>query len=240
MRLSYDGQLFLEAECLVSFFGMARRYNSRGRAQTLVKRMVVNGEIIAIGQAAINTRAAAIINALSLDGGTVVLLKDDGSETVYKLDGPSSRGVRIVENSLLQQDGKAHFATGLPFQITFEGEYTVSDLDPFVSYSERITRIGTGLGRKVWVELDSSTPQEQITSSASPITVLQSGEAVGALLYPQFNDPIFPNAIGSPEDYQRTVGTPRLDGEVYVDYPISWNYRMTLPVGQSIPLPTIR
>lgn len=240
MKLRYGSFTFDFAECLVPYFGIQRRYNDRGAAQAIVKRMVVDGEIIASGQDAINARAALILNALALEGGTVVLLKDDGSETVYKLDGPTSRGVRILENSLLQQEGKAHFATGLPFSITFEGEYTISDGDTLISYNETITRIGTGAARSVLVELDSGQPQEQWTSTHSPITVIQSGEAVGALSYPAFNDPIFPDALRGPEDYQTSTSAPRRDGFSVVDWPIHWSYRMTLPNSVGIPHPLIR
>lgn len=240
MLFRYGSFSFASGECMVEFFGQFRRYNGRGLAQTVVKRMNVSGEIVADGQSAINTRAALIQNAMSLDGGSAAFLKSDGSETIYKIDGGSARSVRVLDFAFLQQDGKAHFATGLPFQFTIEGEFTLSDGDPLVSYEERITRIGLGGPRKAWPELINGQSIEQTTSYSSNITIVQSGDAIGSLGYPAFNQPIFPDALGSPEDYQTTTGTPRRDGFSYVDWPISWSYRMTLVAPQNIPYPLIR
>lgn len=240
MQFKYGNFLFLDNECLVTFFGKTNRYNARGLAQTSVYTMVVEGEIVAAGQNAIDARARLITTALSLDGGSAVLYRSDGAATVYALDNTNARSIRVTNNSLLQQDGKAHYATGLPFSFTIEAEYGYSYADDLVSYEERITRIGTGEHRRVWPEVDQGTAEEQIVSTASNVTVVQTGSAVGAHRYPTFSDPIFPNGLGSPEDYQTTTGTPRHDANGSFDWPISWTYRMTLPAGGTVPNPLTR
>lgn len=240
MVFQYGSFAFLNGECLVTFFGRQQRINSRGVPQTNVYTMVVEGEIIASGQAAIDTRARLIADRLSLNGGTAVLKTDDGNETVYYLGSANARYVRVTNISFLQQEGKAHFATGLPFSFTIEAEYGLTSFDDLVSYEERITRIGTGGQRRVWPEVDVGTAQEQIVSTNSNVFVVQSGSAVGAHGYPFFTNPLFPSGIGGPEDYQTTLGTPRKENGVFFDYPISWNYRMTLPAGGSVPPPVLR
>ena len=216
-------------ECLIAAFIERRQYNSRGKAQTKIRRMVVQGEIIADGQAAIDARVAQIQANYLLEGSTAVFLRDDLTPTHYEIDGTSARSVRILDLSFQQQDGKAHFATGLPFTITIEGEYGITDLDTLVSYTETIGYIGTGGPRRVLVECDNVIPQEQIVSNNTAVTVIQSGSAVGSLTYPLFNGPIFPTQIDNPDGYQQFKSAPRADGKVFVDWPIRWNYRMTFP-----------
>jgi hypothetical protein len=226
MYLTYGTFAFNTGETLVSFFGQARRYNQRGWAQSKVLRMVVEGEIVASGQAAINTRMAAIQDALAVEGYTVAFRFDSGAETRYKLDGPSSRGVRILELAFQQQEGKAHFATGLPFTITFEAEYGISDLDPYVSFQETVGRIGNGGPRVVWQELDYGEPVPQTVSTNTTVTIVQQGTAVGASGWPPFPRPLW-EPIDNPEESVFS-DSPELDGLAYVNWPIRWSYRTTL------------
>lgn len=227
---------------MVTFFGEATVYNLRGRAQHRVKRMVIEGEIIANGATAINQRVGQIQAAFAADFlGRVILKQSNGATTLIHLPIGSLSGIRVIERpSFFMQDGKAHFATGLPFRIILEADYQYNDADPYVSYNETITRIGDGGPRRVTIELDSGLPIEQIVSQNTPITVIQSGEAVGSLLYPPFPPPIFPSQVDLPDGYVTSTAHPRLHGNLYVDWPIRWQYRMTLLAAQNIPTPVLR
>jgi hypothetical protein len=239
VRFQYGSYTHEPFECLVSFFGQARQYNARGRAQTLRKRMVVEGEIIGASTAAIDARVAAIKAAYSIEGGTARLLDASGNATAYVLESNAISGVRIVEGpTFFQQEGKAHFVTGLPFQIVLEGDYANSDGDTLVSYSENITKIGSGGPRRVMVECDQGLPIEQVVSQNTPIVIVQAGEAVGYLARPNANPPLF--APDQPDGEQINVGTPRKDGINWVDWPIRWAYRTTLASNVNIPLPLLR
>jgi hypothetical protein len=226
---------------MVTFFGQSKLYNPRGRAQILRKRMVVEGEIIAT-TTAIDTRMQEIIAIFSADGGSASFVRSNGAVTAYNLPSTGSiSGVRVVQPpSFIQQEGKAHMTTGLPFTVVLEADYPILDGFSLVSYSESITRIGQGGPRRVTVELDSGAPLEQIVSNQTPITIIQQGEAVGELIYPTENPPIFPSQIDLPDGYQLSQGAPRLDGQTYVDWPIRWAYRMTLTTATTIPPPLPR
>ncbi len=180
-------------------------------------------------------KAGQILNALALDGGDAVLHQTAG--VIALLNTGSIGGVRVVERpAFLAQDGKGHWATGVPFRITFECDYP-KFTDGLVSYSESITKVGDGGPRRVMLELDNGIPVTQTVSSNTPIQIIQSGTAVGFLAYPTVNDPIFPNAILAPEDRAVTPDTPRLARDTYVDWPIRWTYRMTLDSPTSVPYP---
>lgn len=235
MYLTYGNTLtFTAGEAWPVFFGQQRRYNPRGMAQSVVKTMQVEGTIIASGQAAINTRVGQILTALELEGGSAIFHMDTGADTHIALPSAGSRGVRILQNTLTMEEGKAHFATGLPFSITFEAEYPIADLDPYVEYQETITRAGTGGPRKVWQELDFGVSIEQIVSTNTPVTYTQQGFAVGASGYPPF-----PPAIYGYDDPDNSISydAPQRDGLVYINFPIRWNYRKTVQGNQGLQPP---
>lgn len=229
-------------ECLVTFFGGQTIYNPRGRPQFLRKRMAVEGEIIATGPAAISARMSEIAAAYAVDGGTAELLTSGGASTHYVLSSLGSvSGVRVVQPpSFSQQDGKAHMATGLPFSIVLEADYLIGDGDGLVSYSETIAYVGDGGPRHVILELDSGSPIEQFVSTHTPVTILQSGEAVGILSYPAPNPPLFPDSLDRPDGIQISRSAPRLDGATHVDWPVRWQYRMTGSYLPTIPDPLLR
>lgn len=228
MYLQYDNFSFNPGEAFPAFFGQQRRYNQRGRAQSVVKRLQVQGEIVANGQDAINTRAGQILSALELEGGTVVFKKDGGGDTHIKLASAGSFGVRILQNTLEMQEARAHFATALPFSITFEAEYPVSDGDPIVDYRETIGHIGTGGPRHVFQELDEGAPVEQWVSTHSPVTIIQQGFSVGYSGYLTFPEPLYPAAVDQPDGYQHFRDNPEVSGLAFINWPIRWSYRMTL------------
>ena len=226
MYIKYGPFQFNEGEAWPTSLTQGRQYNPRGRAQLLRKRLSIRGLVRVTGQSAITTRVDQILAALSAEGFSAGFYQDDNSPTSFYLDGPSSRGVRIVENSLLAEEGKAHYVNALPFSITFEADYGINDGDNLVIYSETITRIGNGGPREVVTELDSGVPYVETVSTHTPVIVVQQGNAVGASSAPSPPVPIF--GVDSAEDVQ-SYGRPRLDGVVFTDYQTRWSYRKTLP-----------
>lgn len=243
MILRYAGYSFQDAECLPVFYGRARTYNARGRAQFIVKRLTIEGEIIAATQALIDARVREIENALAVEGGTAVLLLDSGAESAYKLDGGSSvSGVKIIDGpNFPQEEAKAHYATGQPFNMTFEAEYLISDFDPLVSFSESITKIGNAGPRVVWPELDNGQSIPQIVSTHTNVTIIQAGSAVGVSGYPfaYAPPPIFPQNLDNPDE-TTTVESPQLTGLGFQNFTLNWVYRMTLNANPGIVIPTAR
>lgn len=237
MRFEYGPYRHPESECLVTYFGSRRVYNPRGRAQRMLQQMVVEGTIVAAGQAAIESRRREIEQAYALEGQRATLYSDAGSPT-YQLDSPL--GVRVLDLTWLQEDGKAHYATGLPFRITLEAENTIDDGDTLVSYVETVTRVGTGGPRVLWPELDNGPAIPQIVASNPNVVIVQEGEAVGSLAYPAFSLPLFlpPNLDEAGMIQSRS--TPRVDGLGLTDWPIRWQYTFTFNSAQPLPIPIPR
>lgn len=241
MYFQYGSYRHPANEVTVRSFQATRLYNSRGRAQIIRRRMQIEGEIIATSQAAINNRVAELKMVYALAGGDAILLTDAGAATGWTLSSAASiSGVRIVDMTFLANDGVAHWATGLPFRVTFEADYIATDADNLTSYSETIRRVGRGMPRRLVIEVDNDDPVEQFVSSATPIVIQQSGRAVGIGSWPVPNPPIFPAYLDSPDGDVVEEETPRLNGYTWLDYPVSWNYSMTLTKSTGIPHPLLR
>lgn len=239
MIIEYGGVRLDDHVAMPTFFGAARRFNSRGQAQSVVKRMVISGELLGTSATTIDAKVATLQSVFAVNGGLCRLLQTDGTATRFILGETGSfGGCKVLDGpTFTLEDGKAHYCTGLPFTVAMEAEYPVLGAQ-LVAFQETITRVGTGGPRRVTIELDNAFPAEQIVSQATPVVVVQTGEAIGFATYPVFPDPIFPTQVDLPDGYQTTVGSPRVDGGAYVDFPIRWNYRMTLPQTVTIPYPS--
>lgn len=214
---------------MVTFWGRQVQFDNRGRARIASYRANIEGEVIADGAAAIDSRITAIDTAFSLSGQSMSLLIPPSTATHIGLDNTTSlSGVRIRSVSVPQKDGNGDYATGLTFRMALEADYLLSPGDSLTSYSETITYIGDGGARTQVVEVIEGAPVRQYTTEQSPVTIIQAGEAIGILDYPDANPALLPLLIDRPDGLQITRGTPRMINGAYIDFPCRWQYRMTL------------
>src|SRR5688572_1020849 len=173
-------------EILVTAFTVRRLYTPRRLLDRIVKTAVLEGEVIAEGQTAIEARRDEIDAVYSNEVTYAALLKDtaDGGQATYEMHFP-----RVVDFVWLQEEHKAHFATALPFRAVIESE-ELYDATGLISFSETITKIGDGGERRVWPELDNGPSISQVVSSHTNVTLLQEGEAIAFDAYPLPSSPI--------------------------------------------------
>lgn len=236
MRLKYGGNTLEDSECLITYNGAQRVYNARGKAWRMQRVWHIEGEIVASGQAAIESRRQIIEGYFQAEGGTAQLLNDSGQPT-YVLTGEF--GVKVLELAWLQEEARAHFATALPFRIRLFAESIISDGDTLLAYEETVTRIGNGGPREVWVEIQNGPPVRQITAAQTSITIIQRGTAVGEYGWPLLNEPLFPENLQNPEEATERIA-PQRDGLLNVAYTVRWNYIFKFGPGQALGFPIIR
>lgn len=222
----------------VSSHTKQKRYNSRGRAQTIVERLTMEGTIIGTGSTAaelqsnIRSQIAGMVSAYSVDGYSGGLMHSDGTPSAHYLSSAGSiSGVRVVQPpSFGTSLGGGEYATGRSFTIGLEAEYLISDGDPLVNWQETITVIGNGGERLVMIETDNSLPLIQQVSMATPVYVEQRGQSIGSV-----NHIAYPGYLGGglildgPSEVKNS-GTPRLAGSQFLDFPRSW-FRRYLSIG---------
>lgn len=243
MNLSYATFAFLPGE--IQQVSTSRELVMSPRNTTFTERrsLQFRGMIVANGQAAIQTRAAAITAGLALNGaGDVGLLKDDaGATEIYLPNASSFTGVRVTRRPSFNCDGsKAHFVTGLPFAGEFVAEYLVDiTADRYFDFTETITLNGRGNGIRVVRPVDYGDWVEQPVTSTTPRIVIQEGQSVGRTDWPKIGGnpalepvapaPIFPDRIlNELQDYEISEITPQRNGSLYFGCGMSWRYVMTL------------
>lgn len=197
------------------------RRGSRGRVDRIVKRIVLNGDLIASSQAAIRTKIIAFEAAIE-DGRDIGLYHDDNSKSAHFFDNAQSvSGVRVI--SFGYPDGDAsEYATARTFDLTLEAEFLPTSFDGLKSFREELTFQGNGGPRRVLI-VTLNGIQAQTTNPRTIQRISQIGSAVGISAYPSVPSPIF----GKQQDNERhTIKKtgPTLDGRLYTDYGVQWSY----------------
>lgn len=221
-------------EVLVTAFTARRLYTPRRLLDRIIKTAVIEGEIIAEGQTAIEARRLEVDTAYASAATGAFLLKDtaDGGQATYSMANP-----RLLDFVWLQEEHKAHFATGLPFRAVIESEEINLD-SGLLSFSETITKIGNGAERRVWPELDNGESIPQIVSTKTNVTILQSGEAFALGGWPvNVGDPIY----GTPQldNPSQTVSHTLEDSDIRPVYAKRWNYVFTFNTNETPPFPQL-
>jgi len=249
MYFVYRGYSHPAGEVQVTSYDARKVYNDKFLATSIVYTMQLSGIIVAAGDAAIDARVAEIQNAYSLDGGDAALMLTNGSPSSMRLDsGSSMYGVRVVDGPRFPMErNAAHYATGLPFEITLQAEYTSASLgvnDAFVGSSESIEMIGDGGPITAITVLDNGPPVADTVSPASPVIVTQAGEAVYELpaalspVYPNFNPPIWPQNLIRPDGFRVGRHKTRPKGG-RVQYKATWSFNFHFTEPPFIPNPAV-
>lgn len=164
--------------------------------------------------------SAAWTNACRVGSQDLALCLDSGAAVEALLSGPSISGVLCTSGPHWDDSPRgATYATMRECQTTFSAEYPVSGAN-YLNWQQTITLQG---GTPVYVELPSIAGpwQQQQVSPSSPVTVVQSGSAVGIRGWPPFP----PKIPGLPlVDQMQSTSSPQRVGLGFRGFPIQWQY----------------
>ena len=243
MYFVYGNYKHEDHECMVTSFTATRIYNRMGQSEIIRRRMTIAGEIVGADAAAIDERVRQIRLAYTLQGGYAAMFHQSGVPSYLEMPSAGSlSGVRVVEGpTFMQQDKAAHYVTGLPFTVTLECDYVDGGaINYLVDYRERVSMSGTGGPRRITFEVDSGRPIEQVTSTNTPVTMVQEGYAVGMTGWPEPNQCYAPTQLDLPEGYQVSFETPQRHANGWLDYRTSWSYHCTFVESPGFPTPLLR
>lgn len=228
MIVQYGSFAFNDQEAMASSWSRQLFVDGRGRNRLRKQRVLIEGEVIADGAAAIDARIATIKSAFELSGQSLSLLIPPSTPTQISLDNSTSlSGVRVMGISVPQRDGRGDYATGLEFRIALEADYLLSPGDSLTQYTERITYTGNGGPRRVKTDVVEGDPIVQYTTEQTFITVKQEGLAVGILDYPDINPSVLPVALLDSEEVDEERETPQMENGVNIYFPVRWSYTAT-------------
>jgi hypothetical protein len=200
-------------------------FNAGG--QPYMQRDVVNvtGLLQGTSQNDMAQQMNALMTALNNQFQDLVFKLDDGTNSAaVLLNSTSTSGVRIRDLQFPSEPGTgAGYATVKRFSFRAEAEYPLPGSANFlVSWQESLSFSGGGPLVIHLPAVNGVPPQKQISYPMTAYRATQSGNAVGYRQRPFSAPPIWPDALKQSPDV--TLVSPRLNGRIFQDYGISWNY----------------
>lgn len=209
-------------------------FSDRLKRRTSRYRMTISGELQYATQQTLTDKIGELISAYSVDGQEACLYQDNGTPTHHRLavTGNLVSGPRIMYRDWPKGDA-AEYATKRTFRIILEAEYLEPD-SQIVAFQETLQFRGDGgplwkmcvraRGAPFPVQLADKTPQQIIQAGT---VVGLSGFPIALIPAPMF--PVYEQRFAR----QVSVGSPKLYGSMYLDYPMSYSYSFVLPTPQN-------
>lgn len=203
--------------------GLDRAENGRPLRTTLA--IDVTATIFCSGQADAAAKETAVRAALLIPYQDVSLLMDDNRPSALTLlNRTSLSGVVVTSGPDFTEAAGPEYVVCRRLKFSAEATYLVPTQGTgLVSYRDSLTIQGNGLERRNWRFPLNARPIRQVVSPYSLITVTQSGTAVGHLARPTPPAPLWPQYLVN-EARAITEGDSQPMGNIFVNWPVSWNY----------------
>ncbi len=189
-----------------------------------IETWTIDGFLQASSQPEIGTTIDTLKTAYDEDNKTAVLLFEDDTETVHKLDTTESlSGVRVRLFDFPEGRG-AELSTFRSYRIVLDAEF-FEDAE-ILQFMETLTFSGGG-PKFLHKQTLTGLPQKQIVAQNIPFRATQSGFSVGHLGPPPVNAPLFPDDLKNDESQYPTKTGPE---KVYANtqkathFRTAWNY----------------
>lgn len=241
MKLRYRGYDFDDDELRC---GWDRRvqYSPQNRRTKYLFSLLVRGERLRSGAAALTASLGELEDAVSENNGDLTFLDNTGTATVHRVQsGETLNGVQVMGGVRYPIDpptgSRTEYLNKRTFEILFQWEIEAPESE-IVEWQHDIR---TSLGNEFVVKKSlSGLAQQQGTSLFPDYVAVQQGRAVGWSAYPSFPSP------------QYTLGT-LLNGPSYQKasaplyrgrngnrlYGIEWRYYFWSPVALPLAAPSI-
>jgi hypothetical protein len=208
-------------------------------------RLHLSGELLAVGQAALSTAIAELIDAYTLFDPDVTsgLYHDDGTPTRHRIESSlinsaNISGVRMAYRSWPKGEPE-EYATGREFYIILEAEYR--DLEgQIINYHEHVRKRGTCGPYVNYTEFQTGLARLEVINQQTVQDIVQEGYAVGfdGYVYPNGPGAIFP-ALEIPTLRVIDPESPEFMGRAFAYYRTNWRYVMQSNVDQTNAFPRI-
>lgn len=166
--------------------------------------------------------------ALAIPYQDFKFLCNDGTfSSLTLLNADTLSGLRVVDVSVLEADGK-EYTTTRTLRFTVVGEYPIANYqNAIMSYEETLTVVGTGGANRIWrFPIDVPFGTRQILTPASLSVAIQSGRAVGYLQRPSPPPPLFNSLQYEVLNARKmSVFAPQWLGRAFINFGIEWEYR---------------
>lgn len=221
-----------DAECGIK---IARRFDisESGIKLAMIETWTISGILQAASQSAITSKLKSMEETYNGDGMNVGVYTSGGILTRHFIQATAAQYVRGLGVQYPIGDGPEyttyrHYEASVEARFLLSGVSSPGSIDDLVSYEESIEISGDGSSRRALAEVIAGPWQEQTLNTHTPVTIVQSGSAVGGSGYPRNPAPLFPDRILDPRtDRKIKRGSPKTLFPVQRDFPLSWNFIMT-------------
>lgn len=192
------------------------------------------------GQSDCYARMANIEAAFALPYGDLLILNDDGTNSVNCVASLNTTTGVIPQNLVWSDAAGAQFLTWRSYSIQFTWETRLAGLLPtmLTSFTETVrVRGGTPLIRvQEPINVPVSRYDEFLLVPKQKYVVNQSGRATGLGSYPLAPAPLYPNPMTSDN---ATTTPKKLASGLSEMWPVEWNYTWELGELPSLPLASL-
>jgi hypothetical protein len=210
-----------------------RMYSQRNRCVFDRKTLQCRGRLCVSGQSAIKAKIQALEAGYEQDLGDVGLYHDSGAKSAHFLSSVGAiNGVRVLRFEF-GHEGGGEYATYRTYNIIFQADYLNYE-DTIYSFRETMELVGTGGPRWVLVPTFSLIPIPYMVNLFTPLTIRQTGEAIGVQGWPLNPGPAFGQAHWIFEHQEQreiiTHSPLQIGVNLKMLYPITWRYEFELNV----------
>jgi hypothetical protein len=194
----------------------------------------ISGKIHGTDVSDLTTKLTELERAYSSTNQNAYLLTDALGTTAHSIiSSETASGVKVTSFGYPQGDG-AEYVNFRTYEIILEAKKDASesnnggDKGNTISFSQQISISGTGGPQFVVRTPRYGPPILQQVSRASPITISQSGNALGYKYYPNPEPPLYPQYL-MPESHTVSRQSPQEDTkEGKRNFPINWSYNFIM------------
>jgi len=163
--------------------------------------------------------------------------KTPACKGLYAFDPSNCFGnIYVVRRPALLNSEGAVLGTHVPYEFQIDFERYPTDRSQVIQWEESIQIVGTGAAKWHYQGNLEGNPTRIQSRERTTITVVQEGEGVGLLGYPQFPGPVLPN--DEHQDIRKVRRSAPIlygngEGAVKKNWPIRWEYNMESLFGTS-------
>lgn len=171
----------------------------------------------------IKSKMDAVWAAYSGNGYDLVLYTPSGTATHHNYPSATALGgVRVLQPPSFVDPKGVELVTKASWTATLEAIYE-SNAGPAIKSFEETIQFDGGGWKIGHLETKTGLPVKQLLRMNTIYRAVQRGSAVGYRTYPTRPNPIWPNAVVSPNP-QITYGHPKRLYNQYREFPISWSW----------------
>ncbi len=243
MFWKYGGHQHPAQEVNLVRFEIQPLYTRRRVRWATLYRAHLLGELIYTGQDTLRNKMNELIAAYADNYKDFGLYHDDGTPSPHFIQNnhPDNYSGNLITYRSWPRGEPDEYATVRTFQIIIEATFINPDSN-LVEWRESVALQGTGgpkwEWRKAWVRTGGIITPVDFQIQTNPATtqwIYQYGYAEGLTVYPVGNvpPPLFP---AWEEQWKRSwiQHDPERLGQGFVRFPLSWQYVMQAPTGQSV------